>query len=233
MHEKKAKIIMEDLKKIYELIASQFSETRNSARGDFKPFDIYLKQDQNILDLGCGNGRLLLHLEKTKINGSHLKFYYQGIDSGKELINLAQSRHPHHKFTYGDQLTIPVRDDKFDIIFNIRSFHHIPSKKLRIDALKEMQRVIKKDGILIITVWNLWQWKYLKNIIIALIRSILTLGAYEYNDTFIKWGKKHKRYYHAFTLRELKQLAKKTPLKIIKSGKLNHDFQIILKKCIE
>lgn len=233
MRERKAKKIISHVKTVYGEIADQFSITRNSARNDFESFREYLKQKQTILDLGCGNGRLLLFLQKTKINGIPLEFKYQGIDSSKELVNLAQNKFPDQKFAYGDQLLIPTKDDRFDIIFNIRAFHHIPSKKLRLEALKEMQRVLKNNGTIIITVWNLWQFKYFKNILKAFARWIITLGAYDYNDTFIKWGKKHKRYYHAFTMRELRNLAKAAGMKIIKDGKLNHDYQIILKNCKE
>ncbi len=194
-------------------------------------FTDYLKHDQKILDLGCGNGRLLLYLKNIKKKGKPLKFTYQGIDSSKELIKLAREIHQGYEFSYGDQLMIPAPSNQYDIIFNIRAFHHIPSKKLRIEALKEMKRVLKNDGLLIITVWNLWQFKYLKNIIAAIFRSIISLGGYDYNDIFIMWGKKHKRYYHAFTLRELRNLAKRSGFEVLKDDKLNHDFHIILKKC--
>lgn len=233
MRKRKAQKIINQLTTVYDEIADQFSQTRYSARNDFEGFKTYLKQTQRILDLGCGNGRLLLFLQNVKIAGKQFKFTYQGIDTSKKLIKLAKNKFPQHKFSYGNQLLIPVEDHKFDIIFNIRSFHHIPSKKLRKEALKEMQRVSQKNGIIVITVWNLWQFKYVKNIIQAVARSIITLGAYDYNDTFIKWGRKHKRYYHAFTLKELRKLAKYAGLEIIKDGKLNHDYQLILKNCKE
>ena len=57
-----------------------------------------------------------------------------------------------------------------------------------------MKRILKDKGILIISVWNLWQKKYWKELLLGFLRSIITLGTYDNNDTFIAWGKKEKRY---------------------------------------
>ena len=58
------------------------------------------------------------------------------------------------------------------------------------------------------TTWNLFQKKYVKELIKAIFRAIFTLrmkGAW--NDFYIKWGKYPlKRYYHSFLPRELKRL---------------------------
>ena len=51
------------------------------------------------------------------------------------------------------------------LFISIAVFHHFPSKKYREDVAKELYRVTKKDGHIIITVWNLYQKRYIKNIV--------------------------------------------------------------------
>lgn len=191
---------MEKVLETYEDIASEFSKTRNKAWPEFEKFKDYVEDHFKILDLGCGNGRLFEYLGEIE---------YIGVDISEKLLKEAKKRFPKGKFIKGDQLKIPAKDEEFDIVFNIAAFHHIPSRKLRRKALDEMHRVLKKDGILILTVWNLFQKKYIKHIARSIVKSIFTLGKYDWNDTIIPWGKEKKdRYYHAFTERELRGLLK-------------------------
>lgn len=224
MKEKKAKKIIENLKSTFEDIAEDFSNTRQYAGKDFDFFSKYVKNDANIIDLGCGNGRLLLWLNKQPI-----KFTYTGVDSSEKLLNIAIEKFPTHTFLHGDITALPIESRKFNNVFCIRAFHHIPSEKLRLQALAEMRRLLKKKGILILTVWNLWHKKNWKYVSASLMRSAITLGIYEYNDMFIPWGKGGKsntqdekpakvpmRYYHAFTPIELKHYLLKSGFEIKK-----------------
>ena len=221
MKEKKAKKMLNRVKDTYDAIAKEFANTRQNPLKEFYIYVKYIKKTDFIVDLGCGNGRLLLSMpEKVK---------YLGIDNNDKLLELAKKTHPKNEFIVGNQLKIPVEDKTADVLMNIRSFHHIPSKKLREIALGEMKRVLKKDGILIISVWNLWQFKYAKELILAVLRSIITLGTYDYNDAFIAWGKKVKRYYHAFRVKELLKLIERSGFTVIESHKKFHDFIIIAK----
>lgn len=93
-----------------------------------------------------------------------------------------------------------------------------------------MKRILKDKGILIISVWNLWQKKYWKELLLGFLRSIITLGTYDYNDTFIAWGKKEKRYYHAFRQKEISKFIKKAGFEILETQSKYHDFIIIAQK---
>ncbi|HMR01064.1 MAG TPA: methyltransferase domain-containing protein [Candidatus Gracilibacteria bacterium] len=225
MREKKAKKVLEHVKATYGNIAESFSSTRHYIGREFTTFLPYLQKAKNILDLGCGNGRFVRFLEQEK-----LKAHYIGMDNAKEFIEICQKEFPRHTFKEGDQLNIPLSDETQDLILNIRAFHHLPSKKHRINALKEMHRVLNNKGILIISVWNLWQLKYWKQLVTAIIRSIISFGSYAYNDTFIPWQKHHKRYYHAFTQKELKKILEQGDFNILQQYKVGKDFIIIAQK---
>ncbi len=225
MRENKEKKLLNKVKATYNLIANEFSDSRHANWEEFAFFSKYLFPNCRMIDLGCGNGRLINFLEENKYNKKKSKYHYLGVDNSENLIEKAKTLHPNHKFILGDQLAIPEKNNSTDLIFNIAAFHHIPSPKLQIQALKEMKRVLKKDGIIIITVWNLWQKRYIKSIIKAGLKWLFTLGYYRFNDLFVPWGKeKIPRYYHAFLPTELQKIVQKAELEImeifaVKGGK--------------
>jgi len=196
----------------YDKIAPHFSQTRNFLWPEFKFFEHYLKPKQKILDLGCGNGRLSqLILEKN--------CDYLGMDNSERQLKEGKKLFPNLKFQKGDLTNIPLKNESIDQIWTIAAFHHLPDQKTRLKALKEMRRVLKKNGQIILTNWNLFQPRYKKYVNQAIWNFLKTFGLkYAWNDTFIPWksGEKEltKRYYHAFTPWELSQLFKKSKLEI-------------------
>lgn len=228
MRESTAKKLLKKVKNDYNQIAGEFSDTRNYQWEEFNFFKKYLYEGANILDLGCGNGRLLNFLYQNFLNSN---FSYIGVDNSEKLLEEAHKKFPKAIFLPGDHLSIPLESNTIDIVFSIASFHHIPSKKLRIAALEEMKRVTKKDGKIILVVWNLWQKKYLKNIFLAIFKSILTFFNYAPNDLFISWRNKQKRYYHAFLPFEIKELLSKTNLKIVEEIPANRLEKTSFFKC--
>lgn len=226
---------MTDVTKTYDEISKEFSDTRSFAGKEFEPFREYLRPGQNIMDLGCGNGRLLQYLEKEASAWHQKTFSYHGVDTSQNLLAEARKKYPHRTFQVGEMTKIPAKDNSVDVLFCIRAFHHLPNMETRLQALKEIKRVVKPHGIIILTVWNLWQKKYWRQLVKAVVRSIVTLGRYAPNDTFIPWGKgKKPRYYHAFTLSELQRLSVKSGLNILELSKAekstnSHDFILIAK----
>jgi ubiquinone/menaquinone biosynthesis C-methylase UbiE len=233
MHQKQAQKVLNELQKTYELIGEEFSQSRHFIGKEFELFEPYLKEKQQIIDVGCGNGRLLYFFEKKLED-----FDYLGIDSSYKL--LAEAKKIHSKsaradFQLADQLEIPLKSGQFDLAFSIRAFHHLPSKEMRLQALLEMKRILKNDGFLMMTVWNLWQKKYLQHFTKAFFRSMVGFGT-GVKDIFVPWGKeKYPRYYHAFTARELKNLFQKAGFDIIqfvtsKDFPGTYDYIIIAQK---
>lgn len=225
MREKKAKKLLKQVKKNYDIIAEEFSETRNYIGKEFDHLLPFLKEARQIVDIGCGNGRFAGFIKEKNLSCKYL-----GIDNSTRLIQIAKEKHPHQFFMEGDQLDLPVDNEATDLILCIRTFHHLPSSRMRRKALSEMSRVLKPNGILIISVWNLWQNKYWKELTKAVLRSIFTLGSFAFNDTFIPWKRKQKRYYHAFTKRELQKLVLKSGFTVLRLFEVGKDFIIIAQK---
>jgi len=231
MKEKTAKELLKKVEKDYGQIAEDFDKTRKWLWPEFDFFKKYTKPNQTILDFGCGNGRLYELFEDIN---------YIGIDNNKNFIKIAQKNYPSAKFVFGNLIELPSTYQA-DLIFSIATFHHIPSVKLRKKSIQVLNQNLKQDGVLILTVWNLFQKKYFKYVLMAILRFIYTFGKYDWNDTFIPWGKSGiKRYYHAFTPNELKRLFKKSHFEIIdmfytKKGNkvpflLSHNICLICRK---
>lgn len=217
MKEKTAKELLEKVKKDYEFISKEFAITREETWSEFEYFKKYVQETDEIADIGCGNGRLL------KILGDNAN--YIGIDNNPRLLEEAKKRFPNAKFIYGDMLNLPLFEASKNIVFCIAALHHIPSKKYRKQALRELHRILKRDGLLILMVWNLFQKKHFMKI----FKSALS-KKYDFKDIFIKWGETGiNRYYHAFTVSELRKLLKKTGFEIIETFKTNN-ICIIAKK---
>lgn len=224
MNEQTAKELLAKVVEDYDSISDEFDQTRKHDWAEFREFLNYLKNDDAIADIGCGNGRLYKFLSENLKD-----FHYIGIDKSSKLIEKAKINFQ-ADFKIGDLLDIPLQSSTQDAATCIAALHHIPSKKLRVKAFNELHRILKKDGILILSNWNLFQPKYKKYIWKARLKSLLTLGKYSARDTFIPWGKTGiNRYYYAFKPQELNQLIKNSGFKIL-DQQINRNIVIICQK---
>ena len=153
-----------------------------------------------ILDLGCGNGRYSIPFAKNK-------FECYGIDFSKNMINNSKESFKKNNlkatFKQGTLTKIPFKDDTFNYIICLASFHHL-NKKEQSTSLKEMKRVLKPKGKLFIAVWNKWQPRFI----------------FKSKEQMIPWkikDKTYQRYYYLFNIFEFKKLLKKYNFKIKKS----------------
>lgn len=222
MKQEIARIILNETRKNYDLIAPAFSETRQRLWPDFNFFEKYIQEGDDVLDIGCGNGRFYEFLKDKKIN-------YKGVDNSSNLISEAKKRYPVivSSFEVGDILDFKP-EAKFDKIFCLAVLPHLPSQALRFKALSNLRKILKEEGMLFLTCWNLFNRKYRPYIIKYSFLKIfpqeimpgLKSTELDFKDVFIPWKKTSDRknimrYYHAFTLGELAALVKKAGFKVI------------------
>ena len=74
MREKTATKLLEGVCDTYDSIAAEFDRSRQKTWSDFVFFEDYIPESPKILDVGCGNGRLLKYFEDVDFES------YLGID---------------------------------------------------------------------------------------------------------------------------------------------------------
>ena len=215
MRKEYAERLLKKTKEDYNKIAEEFSITREETWSEIDfLFDDYVIPGDKILDLGCGNGRFFELLKDKDIN-------YIGVDFSEKLIEIAKKKYPKVKFQVADALNLSFPNNYFDRIYSIAVLHHIPSREFKLQFLKEARRVLKPNGLLILTVWKP---KSKKNWSLFLKYTTLKLiGKLERRDVFQSWGKKMERYFHLFSKEELVDLAKEVKFKIIKEGIITNE----------
>ena len=238
MDKQTQKNLLELVKRNYGEIAADFDLTRKK---DLWPELIKLsemvKNGDRVLDVGCGNGRLVKAFENKKIS-------YLGVDNSEKLIKLAtnqrllrRSAPRNDKWVVADILELdklPERD--FDYVFCIAVLHHLPGKDLRLKALEQIKNKIKPGGKIILTVWNLWSQKKFRKLIIKydwfklIGKNQMAWGDISFDWKNAKGEKISWRYYHVFTGYGLKKLAGETDLKIEKLYQDRHNYYLILHK---
>lgn len=137
-------------KKILELI-KEFEPTINS----------------NILDIGCGPGFLALDLAKIGYRGT-------GMDTSKKMIELSSnlfddSNIPNWNFKIGDAENTGFKDGEFDCIIASGVIEYMNEDY---KMLKEMNRILKPNGYLIINVTNKLGYSTSLNVITNAIKKI-------------------------------------------------------------
>lgn len=113
-------------------------------------FDKYFKKSGKVLDIGCGTGRTTFGLYKKGYKN------IIGLDLSKDMLSAAEKINKKKgyriRFVQGDATDLIFDEDSFDYaLFSFNGLMQIPHKKNRIKALKEIRRVLKKDGIFIFT----------------------------------------------------------------------------------
>ena len=149
---------------MYDEIGSHFSRTRQKTYGEGESTnwivtDKYLKllkSGESVLDIGCGNGKLVTGLPEG--------VSYLGTDFSQTLLGEARRLHPHHEFRFGDVIDPAYWASlgTYDALFCVAVLHHIPERSQQLFVLGEMKKHLEPGGFLYLSVWNLWQKKYLQ-----------------------------------------------------------------------
>lgn len=211
----RSKELLEIVRNGYDKIAFHFDATRKKALWpEIYRFTAIVKDGDRVLDLACGNGRLLEALVKKEIK-------YLGVDNSEELLSLARQNYPDQQFVLSDMLNLDnIGDEKFDHIFCLAALQHIPSRELRRAALIKMRFKLNTGGRLVLSNWNLWSKPSFKQKLIKryFLRCFKDYQE-DWNDLVFFWKdsmgqEKGLRYYHAFTKQELKGLALDAGFKI-------------------
>lgn len=131
---------------VYDAIAPHFSSTRFAKWPKVAAFLNSLAAGSVIFDAGCGNGKYL---------GLNPNCFYIGCDISSPLIQICAERG--HEVMVADAVNLPYRSEFGDAAISIAVLHHLSTENRRRKAIEELIRVVRKGGLVLITVWAVEQ----------------------------------------------------------------------------
>lgn len=172
---------------VYEQVADHFDMTR------YKPWPVVEHFLQSIprgfigTDLGCGNGKYL---------GVNKDIHMIGCDRCERLLGHARQKAPRSDLFSGDHISIPMRSASMDFCISIAVLHHFSTEERRIQAARELLRILRSGGRFLIFVW-------------AFEQQPDSRRAFTSQDALVSWSQDERvydRYYHVFVRGELEAL---------------------------
>jgi ubiquinone/menaquinone biosynthesis C-methylase UbiE len=113
----------------------------------------FVSKGDKILEIGCGRGGFAFWLSP---NFSEIYGQYEAADFSKSAVEMAQKYQKKNSIKYinfsvQDIQNINFPDNSFDKIISFETIEHVPDPQ---KAVKELYRVLKPDGKLILTTPN-------------------------------------------------------------------------------
>lgn len=214
----------------YDPYAQTFSNSRKDLK--WKEIDYFLdkyirpkKDFPSILDVGCGNWRLLGLMSESSI--TYLDYLW--VDSSAWLLDEAKKDYPNKNFMLLDMKELDKIDKKFSDIFFIASFHHLWTIEERLEVLKKAYLLLEPGWMIYFTNWSLE----------SSINYMIYRGSKIPDSENEYWSKdfnikiwEHTRFYHSFNLSELEFLFKEAWFEIIENREFENmkNFVSVIKK---
>jgi SAM-dependent methyltransferase len=176
----------------YEDFAGDFAETR---RGWLPGFDLILPHiapAANVLDIGCGNGRLLGFLAARGWSGA-----YTGMDQSARLLDrarVAASELPGIAacFVEADLLqpgwAAPLPPASAGALACLAVLHHIPGRAQRRRFLSDCAGLLSESGLMVLSTWQFLGAARLRARILLWDTVGLDGGRVEPGDYLLSWG---------------------------------------------
>lgn len=214
-----AKHLIELNRDFYTRFGDSFSATRHRIQPGVRRVLETLKGDEDILDLGCGNGWLAHELAERGHRGAYL-----GVDFSLPLLREAEAYAGGFSATFRevDLTKLSVISEQLSVtghwslITSFATLHHIPSHELRVDILQTVRQLLKPGGPFIHSNWQFLNSAKLKSRIQHWSKAGISPGEVDSNDYLLDWrsGGEGLRYAHHFDEAELTELAQTTGFQI-------------------
>lgn len=169
-------------------------------------------QAKTVLDVGCGQGHLLLEAARFNPEASFIGF---DISPGifQKTKNQAEQESLPIKFVVGDAQSLRFPNRSFDRILAMHMLYHVPDIE---KAVAELSRVLKDDGLLVITANSLESKPTLRQVKKKVAEL---LNTNEYPDVDLRFNIKSglglvKRFFpevHLFSYRSVLELTDPEP----------------------
>jgi tRNA (uracil-5-)-methyltransferase TRM9 len=127
---------------VYDTIAQHFSDTRYKPWPQVVAFLEALPEGASVADVGCGNGKYM---------GVNPALVMRGCDMSDKFVAICKQRG--YDVVQGDTMAIPFASEAYDAVLSIAVFHHISTEARRLTAMRELVRLLKPGGTLLLCAW--------------------------------------------------------------------------------
>jgi SAM-dependent methyltransferase len=110
--------------------------------------ELDLRPDDELLEVGCGSARMLAeHASQVR--------YVAGLDASEIQVGMARQRLTGRlaagtaEIVQGDAMALPWEDSRFSVVASLNCLKFVPDPP---KALREMHRVLRPDGRLVLTI---------------------------------------------------------------------------------
>jgi ubiquinone/menaquinone biosynthesis C-methylase UbiE len=100
-----------------------------------------------VLDVGCGTGVLARAAADRVADESQVT----GLDLNEGMLAVARRLRPQIDWRQGDATTLPLPDESYDVVMSQFSLMYFPDRHA---AIREMVRVLRPGGRLVVAVWG-------------------------------------------------------------------------------
>ena len=134
-------------------------------------FDALNVSGKRVLEIGLGQGADSESLIRRGAKWSGVDLTHESVERVRTRLTLRDL--PFDDLKQGSVLDLPFKDDTFDMVFSHGVLHHVPEIK---HAEKEIHRVLRPGGELVIMMYARWSLNYLVSI--GLVRRAALLVAF-------------------------------------------------------
>jgi len=176
-----------------------------------------------ILDIGCGKGSVLRYFAtniKKELDVNNIEIY--GIDVVNDFsMDIEKIGAKFYKCDVSFE-SLPFPNNYFDLILSFEVIEHLLVPE---NFLKEGHRVLKDNGIMIITSPNLRWWVNILLLILGFQPYIPDTGFYKNYGTFSEV--EAQGHIRAYTLRAIKEILGSYRFEIIKIIGIEHPYETV------
>jgi ubiquinone/menaquinone biosynthesis C-methylase UbiE len=146
-----------DLKNRYEEIAKTLDYRTTASDHQLRELEIdtgssYMADGMVTLDVGCGLGYAVSqYAQRHNIVAHGIDYAENMIEGAKQLFDQSNPKISGSvEFTFASVVELPFEDDHFDVVTSSRCLMALLDWDLQKDALKEIHRVLKPGGVLVL-----------------------------------------------------------------------------------
>lgn len=206
-------------REFYERFGASFSGTRFGPQPGWNRIIPYFPRRCAVLDLGCGNGRFAIFLDRRLD-----QVRYVGLEGSAALLAIAREQTAGLERVQAECIQVDLSvpgwghgAGHFDVVTALAVLHHIPGYDARAAFVREAGQRLKPEGVLILSTWRFTHNPRMRRKILPWAAAGLSEADVEPGDYLLDWKKDGGgvRYAHELDEAEVRELAARGGLRVV------------------